>query len=546
MVKFKYYKTGATYSAATDVASDDIIFIEDGNKLVTHGHDYVFGNAYADMWLQQAALGSTTEPVYLSAKGTFSKASKYAGGTLVTLNGSGKGASTASFYAPTGAGTSGYVLKSSGSGAPDWSNVYVTSVGGKYGDITLDTTTSTAKAVKFAIDSNGKITGSVQGLGTAATTNSTAYATAAQGTKADNAMPKSGGTFTGAVTLNADPTSNLHAATKQYVDNQITTKIAAADAMVFKGTLGTGGTVDDLPTTGVVVGDTYKVIVAGTYAGEDAKIGDLFIATAATPTWAYVPSGDETVTTIKTGTSNLSTTAQSGNLIVGTAATKAFETTLTNGGNLPTGAAVKAFVEGKNYVTSSGITSITGQKGVTATTSGGSTTVKASLVNETANSASATRSTSTDGGLYAVELDKDNKLAVRVPWKNDTYTVNNGTFSVKTKVGSAAAVTAADFTANQSGTDDVTFIQGSNVTLTTDTTNRTITIAATQPTVNNGTLTIKGNSTSAATFSANQSGASNLNFVGSGTAASGAIVTSVSGASGTITISAQMEWAEYN
>ena len=56
---------------------------------------------------------------------------------------------------------------------------------------------------------------------------------------------------------------------------------------------------------------------------------------------------------------------------------------------------------------------------------------------------------------------------------------NNGTFSVKTKVGSNSAVTAADFTANQSSADDVTFIQGTNVTLTTDTTNRTITIAST-------------------------------------------------------------------
>lgn len=38
-------------------------------------------------------------------------------------------------------------------------------------------------------------------------------------TTANNAMPKSGGTFTGAVTLKGDPTSNLHATTKQYVDN---------------------------------------------------------------------------------------------------------------------------------------------------------------------------------------------------------------------------------------------------------------------------------------------------------------------------------------
>lgn len=33
-------------------------------------------------------------------------------------------------------------------------------------------------------------------------------------------LDKSGGTMTGALTLSGDPTSNLHAATKQYVDNQ--------------------------------------------------------------------------------------------------------------------------------------------------------------------------------------------------------------------------------------------------------------------------------------------------------------------------------------
>jgi len=41
------------------------------------------------------------------------------------------------------------------------------------------------------------------GLGTAATTASTDYATAAQGTKADNALPKSGGAMTGAITTNS-------------------------------------------------------------------------------------------------------------------------------------------------------------------------------------------------------------------------------------------------------------------------------------------------------------------------------------------------------
>lgn len=54
---------------------------------------------------------------------------------------------------------------------------------------------------------NGKATDdiAVKGLGSAAYTASGAYATAAQGTKADAAMPKAGGTFTGTVTLAADP-----------------------------------------------------------------------------------------------------------------------------------------------------------------------------------------------------------------------------------------------------------------------------------------------------------------------------------------------------
>jgi|DEB0MinimDraft_10_1074344.scaffolds.fasta_scaffold10663_1 hypothetical protein len=50
------------------------------------------------------------------------------------------------------------------------------------------------------------------------TFDSSDYATAAQGTTADNALARSGGTMTGSLTLNADPTSSLQAATKSYVD----------------------------------------------------------------------------------------------------------------------------------------------------------------------------------------------------------------------------------------------------------------------------------------------------------------------------------------
>lgn len=54
---------------------------------------------------------------------------------------------------------------------------------------------------------------------------------------------------------------------------------------------------------------------------------------------------------------------------------------------------------------------------------------------------------------------------------------NNGTYTVKTLVGSTTT-NVSDFTANQSSADDIIFVQGSNVTITPDATNRKITIAA--------------------------------------------------------------------
>ena len=71
--------------------------------------------------------------------------------------------------------------------------------------------------------------------------------------------------------------SNTQIANTQYVNTAISNAIAASDAMIFKGTLGTGGTRTTLPTT-YKTGWTYRVISAGTYAGQKCEIGDLVIA----------------------------------------------------------------------------------------------------------------------------------------------------------------------------------------------------------------------------------------------------------------------------
>ena len=84
--------------------------------------------------------GSGTKPIYLAA-GVPTECSKYAGGTKVTLNGSSKGSSTASFYAPTSAGTSGQLLKSNGSDAPGW---ITTSIGSSMQPIYLSSGAPTA------------------------------------------------------------------------------------------------------------------------------------------------------------------------------------------------------------------------------------------------------------------------------------------------------------------------------------------------------------------------------------------------------------------
>lgn len=110
-----------------------------------------------------------------------------------------------------------------------------------------------------------------------------------------------GGTMTGNINMNshkitglvAAPTAADEAASKAYVDAQM----QAADAMVFKGVLGSGANqVSALPTTGVQKGWTYKVGVAATYGGIAAKVGDLIINSGednATPVWVHVTSGYE-------------------------------------------------------------------------------------------------------------------------------------------------------------------------------------------------------------------------------------------------------------
>lgn len=109
------------------------------------------------------------------------------------------------------------------------------------------------------------------------------YATKAKGDASGNDIedtyaPKASPTFTGTpkAPTAASGTNTTQIATTAFVIGEINSKLAASDAMQFKGTLGTGGTITALPASHSK-GDTYKVITAGTYAGVACEVGDMII-----------------------------------------------------------------------------------------------------------------------------------------------------------------------------------------------------------------------------------------------------------------------------
>lgn len=88
-------------------------------------------------------------------------------------------------------------------------------------------------------------------------------------TEVDGKASLAGATFTGTVTLAADPQNNLEAATKQYVDRLV--------AGINDFTVGVVDSSTPLPATDYKVGQTFRVAEAGTYAGVECEAGDLII-----------------------------------------------------------------------------------------------------------------------------------------------------------------------------------------------------------------------------------------------------------------------------
>lgn len=177
------------------------------------------------------------------------------------------------------------------------------------------------------------------------------------------------------------------------------------------------GTVTALPTDGVVTGDTYKVITAGTVAkavsasGKDeaVKVGDLVVAMGDgsgkfNGTWIVVPSGNEEETFVKyskTENPTLNETAQSGTVIFGEAAIKQVDAkideTTAASVNVPTTAAVKTYVDSSVGATTDENVQTSASDGTkafltgtsTSTTTTGHLTVNTNVFIDTANKVNA-------------------------------------------------------------------------------------------------------------------------------------------------------------
>ena len=133
-----------------------------------------------------------------------------------------------------------------------------------------DTTYSTGTASTAGI---GKL---YTGTGTSTDGSMTQNAiTSKLGEKAPLVSPALTGTPTAPTASTGTNTTQI--ATTAFVQTAVSNGIAASDAMIVKGTIGTSGTVTTLPTT-YSTGWTYRVVTAGTYAGQVCEIGDLIIA----------------------------------------------------------------------------------------------------------------------------------------------------------------------------------------------------------------------------------------------------------------------------
>lgn len=319
---------------------------------------------------------------------------------------------------PSGGAAQTVKIHGLGTAAYTDSSAYATKAQGALADSALQPADIKTGTTNGTISVDGTEV-AVMGLGSAAYTASGDYATKAQGTKADNAMPKAGGAFTGAITVQA-PTADMNPATKKYVDGAINNAIAGINSFEYE-------VVTSLPTASAST--MYKIYLMADSTNKESQ-----------------DNYDEYITVL-TGTSTY-TWEKIGN------------TTLDLSGYVPT----SRTVNGKAL--------------------SGDITLSASDVGADASGTAADLVNALDTPDTAVA----NKYVSAVSQEDGKITVSRSALpQAFGKVAVGSTTVAADST-----TDTLTLVAGDNVTITPDAANDSITIAATDTTYSEATTSVSG------------------------------------------------------
>ena len=284
--------------------------------------------------------------------------------------------------------------------------------------------------------------------------------------KAPLASPALTGTPT-APTADAS-VNNTQIATTAYVKTAINNVLNASNAMVFKGTIGTSGSVTSLPASHQV-GDVYVVSTAGSYAGQTCEVGDMIVCTitgtaSKNSDWTVVQSNINGAVTGPSSSVNSHVA-----IFDGSTGKVIKDSGFTIGTNVPSNAVFTDTV-----YTHPSYTAKTGVPTANQTPSFGGTFTVTQPVSDatghivemnsrTVTIPNTTASASVNGLMTSADKTKLDTIA-------EGAEVNQNAFN-KVTVGSTTI--EAD-----SKTDTLTIIAGDNVTLTPDATNDKITIAS--------------------------------------------------------------------
>lgn len=167
----------------------------------------------------------------------------------------------------------------------------------------------------------------------------------------DGKPAETGYTFADTISSSATD-NNKKLPTSSAVVDYVGSTLRASDAMIYKGTIGEGGTVQALPSTTALTGWTYKVITAGTYAGVSCEVGDMIIcltdgSSTQSATWTVVQSNiDGAVTSGVTSATDGHIPLFSGTTgKVIKSSSKAIVASITGSEDIPTDKAVKDYVD---------------------------------------------------------------------------------------------------------------------------------------------------------------------------------------------------------